>query len=100
VAKRNLLFWFGDEAMRKKSPELGATCLSDLGSHQLVFDEREVVQLLRAAIEREGNQVAFAKRHGLERSHLNMVLNGKRPVSSNIVKALGLHRVYAFDGHQ
>jgi hypothetical protein len=31
---------------------------------------------------------------------LNMVLNGKRPVSSNIVKALGLHRVYAFDGHQ
>ena len=98
MAKRNLLFWFGDEVMRKKSPELGG--LRDLGSHQLVFDEREVVQLLRAAIEREGNQCAFAKRHGLERSQLNMVLNGKRPVSSNIVKALGLHKVYAIDSHQ
>ena len=86
--------------MRKNSPEPAASRLRDLGSHQLVFDEREVVQLLRAAIKREGNQVAFAKRHGLERSHLNMVLNGKRPVSSNIVKALKLHKVYAIDRHQ
>jgi len=86
--------------MRKNSPGLAATCLKDLGSHQLVFVEREVVQLLRGAIEREGNQVAFAKRHGLERSHLNMVLNGKRPVSSNIAKALKLRKVYAIDRHQ
>lgn len=67
------------------------------GKHALIFDDREIVQLLRHAIEREGNQGAFAKRHGLERSHLNMVLNGKRPVSSNIAKALGLRSVYVRD---
>ena len=63
------------------------------GKNALIFEDREVVQLLRAAIEREGNQVAFAKRHGLERSQLNGVLNGKRPVSSNI----GLRRAYVRD---
>jgi hypothetical protein len=71
-----------------------------LGSHLLVFNDDEVRRLLRAAVEREENQGAFAKRHGLERSHLNMVLNGKRPVSSNIVKALGLYKVYAIDRRQ
>jgi hypothetical protein len=71
-----------------------------LGSHLLVFDDEQVIRLLRAAVKREGNQGAFAKRHGLERSHLNMVLNGKRPVSSNIVKALGLYKVYAIDRRQ
>jgi hypothetical protein len=38
-----------------------------LGSQVLAFDDREVVQLLRAAIEREGNQTAYARRHGVVR---------------------------------
>jgi DNA-binding phage protein len=67
---------------------------SNLGSHALVFDDDEVVQLLRAAVEREGSQVAFARRHGVERTHLNQILTGKRPVSANVVKALGLQKVY------
>jgi pimeloyl-ACP methyl ester carboxylesterase len=80
-----------------------------LGRHSLEFwgpraeereaihrvNEDEVIQLLRAAVEREGNQIAFARRHGLERSGLNMILNGKRPVTSAVVKALGLRKVYA-----
>jgi hypothetical protein len=49
-----------------------------LGSHALVFDQVEVVELLRAAVDREGSQSAFARRHGLDRVHLNMILNGKR----------------------
>jgi DNA-binding phage protein len=67
---------------------------SNLGSRALIFDDDEVVQLLRAAVEREGSQVAFARRHGIERTHLNQILTGKRPVSANVVKALGLQRVY------
>ena len=44
---------------------------SNLGSRALIFDDKEVVQLLRAAVEREGSQVVYARRHGLERSQVN-----------------------------
>jgi hypothetical protein len=67
---------------------------SNLGHQALVFDEDDVVRLLRASVEREGGQTAFAKHHGLDRPLVNMILNGKRPVSDVIVKALGLRRVY------
>jgi len=60
----------------------------------LTFDDDEVVQLLRAAIEREGNQVAFARHHGLDRVYLNMVLHGKRAIGEKVIKALGLRKVY------
>jgi DNA-binding transcriptional regulator YdaS (Cro superfamily) len=50
---------------------------------------------MRAAVEREGNQTAFARRYGVERSGLNMILKGKRPVTNAVVKALGLRKVYA-----
>jgi DNA-binding transcriptional regulator YdaS (Cro superfamily) len=53
--------------------------------------------LLRAAIEREGSQIGFAKRYGVNRAYLNMVLSGKRPVGSSVVKALGLRKVYVVE---
>jgi hypothetical protein len=34
-----------------------------LGIHSLIFDDDEVIQLLRAAIERAGTQDAFARRY-------------------------------------
>ena len=77
---------------RKGSVELARE--TNLGSHLLVFNDDEVIQLLRAAVEREGNQIAFARRHGVERTGLNMILNGKRPASNAVVKALGLRKVY------
>src|SRR5947199_5431317 len=70
-------------------------CELRLGSHALIFDDDEVIQLLRAAVEREGNQGAFARRYGINRSHLNMILNGKRDAIGVVVKALGLRKVYA-----
>ena len=54
-----------------------------------------VVLLLKAAIEQEGSISALAKPHGIQRSYLSHVLNGKRPVSGPLVKALGLRKVYA-----
>src|SRR5689334_21638165 len=39
---------------------------SNIGSYGLIFDHDDVVQLLRAAVEREENQVAYAKRHGID----------------------------------
>ena len=69
----------------------------NVGSRALILDDQDVVLLLRAAIEQEGNQVAFAKRHGLERTHLNAILNGRRIASGSgrIMNVLGLRRVYA-----
>ena len=45
-------------AMRNKSGAVLAA--TDLGFHALVFDEHDVVRLLRAAVEQEGGQSAFA----------------------------------------
>jgi hypothetical protein len=69
----------------------------NVGSRALILDDQDVVLLLRVAIELEGNQVTFAKRHGLERTHLNAILNGRRLASgsSRLMNVLGLRRVYA-----
>jgi hypothetical protein len=59
-----------------------------------VFEEDDVVHLLSAAIEREGGQTAFAKRHGLDRSGVNMILHRKKRVNDSVGAAFGLRRVY------
>jgi hypothetical protein len=72
-----------------------AIALSDaLGCVELVLDDDDVLDLLRTAIQLEGSQIAFAKRYGINRTFLNMVLKGKRPVGAAITEALGLNRGY------
>ena len=61
----------------------------NVGRHAVTLDETDIVPVPRASVEREGSQTAFAKRHGLERTYLSNVLNGKRPVGRTIVKVLG-----------
>ena len=57
-------------------PAICALALSSgLGSTALVFSDDDVVH---AAIEREGSQMAFAKRYGINRTYLNMILHGKK----------------------
>ena len=63
-------------------------------SKRRILDADAVTRLLRMAIERQGGQGAFASRHGLDRSNINAILNGRRPVSASVVKALGLRKVY------
>ena len=67
----------------------------DVGKRSLILDDSDILVLLRAAIEQEGNITAFAKRHGLERTQLSNMLRGKRPLSSPLIKAMGLRKVYA-----
>jgi hypothetical protein len=59
-----------------------------------VFDEEEVVRLLKAAVAQEGGQSAFARRHDLSRVALNQVLIGKRPVSGSLAKTIGLRKAF------
>jgi hypothetical protein len=65
--------------------------VSNLGRRAIVFEEHEVVRLVRLAVEREGGQSVFAKRHGVDRV---MILNGKRHVSDSLAKALGLRKLF------
>ena len=58
------------------------------------FDQNDIIRLLRAAVEREGGQTAFAQRHRVHRSSVNRVLKGKLPVGDAIAKVLKLRRVY------
>jgi hypothetical protein len=69
----------------------------DLGVPARVFNDKEMRQLLRAAVKRAGTQVAFAKRHGVDRAHLNQVLKGRSRVSGSLLKCLGLHKSYTID---
>ena len=50
-----------------------------------------------AAVKREGSQAAFAKRYGLDRGSMNLILNGKTLVSVTVLKAFGLRKVYVID---
>jgi hypothetical protein len=70
---------------------------TDLGRNAFVFDEGEVVHLLRAAVDREGSQVAFADHYGVDRANVSAVLNGRRRINGSLVKALGLRKVCAVD---
>jgi hypothetical protein len=58
--------------MTKSDDKRRALALSSgLGRTALVFEDNDVVGLLRIAIEREGGQSAFARHHGINRSQLN-----------------------------
>jgi hypothetical protein len=75
--------------------EIRAIALSGgLGRSVRAFNDDEILSLLRTAIQREGGQVAFAKHHSVNRTYLNMVLNGKRPMGDAIAEAVGLRKVY------
>jgi hypothetical protein len=67
------------------------------GGDLLVLNDEDVFDLLKAAVEREGSQAAFAKRYEVNRSELSSILNGRRRVSASLAKALGLRRVYVVE---
>jgi hypothetical protein len=84
--RAELLSWFG--ATPQARCGYGQKLFSDCQNlpNRRIFDDGEVVQLLKVAIEQEGNQMAFAKRHGVNRTLLNAVANGKRHASGPILK--------------
>jgi len=59
-----------------------------------VLDDRDVVELLHSSVKKAGGQVAFAHQTGVDRTHLNRVLTGKRLPSWSIIDALNLGVVY------
>jgi CHASE2 domain-containing sensor protein len=76
----------------KRKPEIAFA--GEIGRQAVIFDADDVVRLLRSAIEREGSQTAFARRHSIERTRVNAILSGKRPITDSVADALGLRRTY------
>ena len=66
-----------------------------MGTRSIIFDDQETIELLRAAIYRLGSQDAFAKVHGIDRTHLNQILSRKKSVNTAVMEALHLRKVYA-----
>ena len=66
-----------------------------MGSYGRFFDGDDLLKLLRTRIQSAGGQSEFARKTGINRTHLNKVLNSARPPSSRILGALNLRIVYA-----
>ena len=80
-----------------RSPDyvgLNPTCK---GGDLLVLNDDDVADLLKAAVEREGSQAAFAKRYCIKRTDLSAFLNGRRSLSASLARALGLCRVWVVE---
>ena len=64
-----------------------------------IFEPEDVMSLLRADIERVGDQSAWARKAGIERTIVNQILNGHKPPTISIIEALGL-RVAIVSGNR
>jgi hypothetical protein len=69
------------------------------GRPGVVFEEEDVLRLLKAAIEMDGSQAAWTERcrsatRRIQRPSVNAMLSGRIPVSRTVADALRLRRVY------
>jgi hypothetical protein len=58
--------------------------------HIRIFESEDVISLLRFEIKQAGSQTAWANRAGVDRPRLNSILNGRKPITPAIIRALGL----------
>jgi hypothetical protein len=59
-----------------------------------ILENEDVRRLLREDVERLGGQVAWARKNKLDRSSVNRILLGLRPLNNEIIAALKLRIVY------
>jgi hypothetical protein len=64
-----------------------------------VLEREDVIALLREEVKKAGGQVAWSKRTGVNRSNLNRVLKGRRPLPMTILVALKLRVAYTTNIH-
>jgi hypothetical protein len=62
-----------------------------------IFEEEEILGMLRSDIKQAGGQTAWARKHRVDRTVVNKVLRGHWPITQSITKALNLRRVYVRD---
>jgi len=69
--------------------------LSDRTQKLLGLDD--VVALLREEVLKAGGQAEWARKRGVNRPNLNTVINGKRPPMNDVLRGLGLQKVFAYE---
>jgi hypothetical protein len=79
---------------RSSMKSKGTASVVKFGRPGIIFDEEDVIRLLRLEIEKDGSQAAWARRCRIERPSVNAMLAGRIPVSRTVADALGLRRVY------
>ncbi len=80
---------------RSSSTKLkGAASVANFGRPGIIFEDEDVVRLLRIEIEKDGSQAAWARRRRIERPSVNAMLSGRIPVSKTVADALGLRQTY------
>ena len=72
----------------------GTAPVVKFGRPGIIFDEEDVIRLLRVDIEKDGSQAAWARRRRIERANVNAMLSGRIPLSKTVADALGLRRTY------
>ena len=55
------------------------------------------MRLLHSKVKQAGGQSSWARREHIDRTMLNKILNGRKPITKEIIRALKLCNVYAFD---
>jgi hypothetical protein len=62
-----------------------------------ILGQKDIVQLLQFEVERAGSQMAWAKKHGVDRPKVNKVLHSAMPPTPSIIRALRLRIVVVSD---
>lgn len=68
--------------------------VAEFGRPGVIFDEEDVIRLLRVEIEKDGSQAAWARRFQIERPSVNAMLARRIPVSKTVADALGLRPTF------
>jgi hypothetical protein len=71
-----------------------APSIIGFGRRGVIFEEEDIVRLLRVEIKKDGSQAAWARRLNIDRPNVNAMLSGRIPVSKIVADALGLRRTY------
>ena len=71
--------------------------MCESASMRTVLTEAGLLKLLRAAIDRQGSQVALAKAVGISPANLSDVLSRKRNPGEHIQKYLGVARRIVYE---
>ena len=63
----------------------------------LQLSKKNILTLLRKEIKSAGGQSEWCRQKRINRPQLNKVLNGRKPISPRILKALNITTIYVLD---
>src|SRR6476660_4052221 len=66
-------------------------------SNLRILENEDLMRLLRSKVKQAGGQSSWARREHIDRTMLNKIINGSKPITTEIIRALKLCNGYAFD---